>query len=107
MTLPCSRNAAFNPSPRHHRGFRCQSAFKDLVPPDDFPVFRYNEFFDPLDEIALQLLLILQSFSFDACLAFRAALPVRFVGLVAANVDILRREQCDHFGKHILHEREN
>ena len=57
-----------------------------------------------LDEPALQLVLILHSELLDARLDARTGLPLRLVGLVAADVDELDSGTAPDFRQHVLHE---
>ncbi len=56
------------------------------------------------DEPALHLGLVLQAQLLDAGLDDGAGLPLFLGGLVAADVDVLAREQLEHLGQHVLHE---
>ncbi len=51
-------------------------------------------------------MLVLQAFAADDLLRHRTLLPARLGRLVAADVDIRRREQRDDFVQHVLQERE-
>ena len=81
--------------PVHHRCLRRQAALQNLAPADQPPALGVDVFLDATDEIALQLVFVLQSFRLDAGLAFRATLPAYLLNFVAADVDEVRRKYFD------------
>ena len=74
--------------------------------PISAPALGGQVLFDLADEIALQLVFVLQSLGLDAGLALGAILPTGLGTFVAADVDEGRGEQPHHFIEHVVQERE-
>src|ERR1022692_1107801 len=100
MSLACGFPAAALPI--HEDRVLSDAALGNFGPTDHRVVLGVNELFDPLDEIALQFLLVLQSFLFHARLAQRAKPPVSLVHLVTANVNLLAGKQPEYFAQDTL-----
>ena len=79
-------------NPIHHDGVLGQAALADFAPADQVASLGIDELLDAADEVALQLVLVLQALLFDAGLAAGALLPILLGHLVAADVDVLGRE---------------
>ena len=101
-------NATLLAPPRHHGSCRSKSAFQNLVPTDNLAAMLSQEFFNTLNEIALQLffsrmVLVGKQFFFtDALLAERTFSPACFRAFVTADMDIFAREKFHHFLQHIF-----
>ena len=63
------RGGAAHAPPTHHRGLGRQAAFEDLVPADQSPALGGQVVFDLANEIALQLVFILEALGLDPGLA--------------------------------------
>src|SRR5947207_2414133 len=104
--MPClrGRDPAVDPAPRHNRRALGKAALQNLVPADQPAAVLAQELVDPAHEVALKLILILQTLRLDLGLASRAALPVALPNLVSADVDPLRRKELHDLGEDILDE---
>ncbi len=67
---------------------------------------RVQEAFDAVDQVTLQLVHVLQPFAPHPLAALRTVAPRRFSGLVATDVNVLRREQLHDLQEHVLQELE-
>jgi hypothetical protein len=76
-------------APGHHRGVGGEAAFEDLVPADHPAAAAVDVLLDPLDEPALQAVLVLDAQGLDLGLDLGAGLPLVLDRLVAADVDVL------------------
>ena len=65
-----------------------------------------QELFDAADQIALEFLHAVQAFFLHPALAVRAVVPVTLPSLIAADVDVLRREQVHDLDEHVLQQPE-
>src|SRR6185503_16777267 len=101
-----SGDATARAAPRHDRGFRCESAFENLVPANEFPVLADQESLDPPDEPTLELGFVLQVLASDDLLGDRARFPARLRYLIPSYMDVGPREEVDDFGEYVLEERE-
>ena len=106
MTL-LPRLAASIPACGHHGRRRRHTPCENLLPADDPAAPAVDEAFDTFHEVALQLVFVFEPLFGDPFLTNRTLLPARFRALIAADVDILRREKRDHLVEHALHELEN
>ena len=95
---PGRGDAAVDAAPGHDRGVGRESALQNLVPADELAALAVDEGFDLAGEPALQLLLGLEALGLHAGLALGAGLPVGFVDLVAADVNVLAGEKIDDLG---------
>ena len=104
MSLVCGVNRIFRTEPRLNRGVGSQAAIDDLAPADDPLSLAGEESFDPLDEITLQFVLILEAFRLNASLAQRAAFPVAPSALIATDMYYWRWEYLDYFRQDVFDE---
>ena len=93
-------------NPIHHDGVLGQAALADFAPADQAASLGIDELLDAADEVALQLMLVLQALLLDAGLAAGALLPIVFGHLVAADVDVFAGKQGQDFRQHVLQELE-
>src|SRR4030042_2368018 len=93
--------------PRHDRGVGRTPPPQDLAPADQPFSFARKERFDPLDEIALQLVLAFKPLSLHPLLALDAVLPAQLGDLIPADVDEIAGKEVDDFGQHILEKLES
>ena len=93
--------------PGHHCRSRSESAVEDFVPSDDPAALRADVLPYPAYHIALKLIHILQAFVLHPLLAFRAGLPMGLAGLVAADMDVFRREKLHDLVEYGLKEGED
>ena len=98
-------DSPFLAPPRHDGSLRSQAPFLNLIPTDQFAAFGNQEFLGTMNHIALQLIHVLHPIPAHQALTFRAGLPSSLPGLVSPDMDIFGREQLDHLGQYILHER--
>ncbi len=106
VPLPDGLEAALGPPPRHDRGVRGQAAFQDLVPADEPASVGVQEPLDAAHQVALELFHVFQPLFLHPALTVRTVVPMALPGLVATDMDILRREQVHHLGKHIFQQLE-
>ena len=90
-------DAAFGTAPRHHGGVGGQAAFQDFVPAQQGAAVFVEEALDAGDQITLQLFRRVQPFLLHPLLAEPAVGPVALRGLIAADMDVLRRENIHDF----------
>ena len=112
MPFTRSLQAPFHAAPAHDRGTLVDVALHQLVPADEFPPMGVKESLHALGEIPLQTCLrllvtiVFQAQVLDALLATRTFLPPHLRSLVAADMNVFRRENLHQFRQHTLHERE-
>ncbi|MNU93097.1 hypothetical protein D3C71_830290 [compost metagenome] len=104
VTMRSRFDAAFDAAPRHHGGFRWQTAFDDFVPADQLAVVRFQVFFQTLEHVRLQCFLVLQTQFADIGLHLRRILPLVLHCFVATDVDVLAREHLHDFGQDVFQE---
>ena len=75
-------------TPRHNGCFRSQTAFKYLIPTDQFTVFRDQVIFRFMDHVALKFVYTLHAVLFHQSLAFRTGFPGAFTSFVTTDMDI-------------------
>src|SRR5690242_15101107 len=98
----CSRYSAGFPSPAHHRCIRRQPAFQDLIPSDNIPSMRVEEFFHPVNKIALQLILIFEVQFLHQALAESGAFPGCFRRFISPDMDIVTGKKRHDFLQHVF-----
>ena len=104
VTFPGRLQSAADPV--HDDGVFRQAALPDLTPADQGLAVRVDELLDTADEVALQLVLILEVLARLAGPARGAPLPMSLVHLVPADVDILARKQTEDLREHVFEEGE-
>ena len=97
MIHPRGLDAAALSPPRHYYRIRGETALQDLVPADHASILRRQEPLDPPNEVALQLVLVFQSFPLQDGLRLGTLPPAFLLDLVTADVDVRDREHFDDF----------
>ena len=72
VPCPCSGNAPFLSTPTHHSRLWSQPTHQDLIPPKELTPLAQQVTLDALDHIALELMVVFQTFLLHASLAIRA-----------------------------------
>ena len=101
---PGRGDPALGAAPRHDRGAGREPALENLVPAQQAAALGGEERPDAVHQVALQFIDVLQSLPPHPGGTFGAGAPTLFRSLVAADMDIFRREEPDHFGEHALKE---
>ena len=102
ITKLCSRNTALTSAPRHNRCTLRYSTLQNLVPADNLSTTLGKPTLNTLHKVALKLVLVLKTLLLDALLAVRALFPRITRSLIAADMDILVREELKHLRKDIF-----
>ena len=93
-------------TPAHDGSRRSKATFEDLIPSDKLLPMLSEHLLSTADDVALELVFILQTFSLDALLAVGTFLPAILRTFVPTNVEVFAREEGYNFIKHILDELE-
>ena len=72
MPCPCSGNAPFLSTPTHDGRLWCQPTHQDFIPPKELTPLTQQVTLDTLDHIALELMIVLETFLLHTSLAIRA-----------------------------------
>ena len=110
VVLLGSLDAAFQPSPAHDAGIRCQTTLQGLIPAYHLTAVCIQELLCLMDKVALQLLLhravfrVLQPQLLSLGLADWTLLPSDLRALVATHVNHLTREHLYQLGQDTLDE---
>jgi hypothetical protein len=86
MALRGSGFSAFVTAPRHHSSIRREPALENFVPTNEFFAVLCQKCIHAANEIALQLVCVVQAIGLDHGLAVGAAFPACFGGFVASDV---------------------
>jgi len=97
-------DAALCAPPGHDRRLGGEAALEDLVPAEEAAPLGDEDLFDAPHEIALELVLVLETLGLHPGLALRAALPLGLIDLVAADMDERPWEEADDLRQDILQE---
>ena len=90
-------DASFFATPAHYRSIGCESAHEYLIPANELAPLAVEVLLDAVDHIALEGMLILEPLILHALLTLGALSPVLHRSFVAADVDVLRGEECHDF----------
>ena len=91
-------------TPAHDGSCRSKATFEDLIPADKLLPMLSEHLLSTADDVALELVLILQTFSLDALLAVGTFLPAILRTFVPTNVEVFSREEGYDFVEYILDE---
>ena len=91
-------------TPAHDGSRRSKATFEDLIPADKLLPMLSKHLLSTADDVALELVLILQTFSLDALLAVGTFLPAILRTLVPTDVEVFAREEGYDFVEYILDE---
>src|SRR3569623_365816 len=99
---PGGSDCAVEPTPGHDRGRGRDSALQDLIPTDEPATVGGEMFFDALDEIALQSLLVGDMELSHPRLNPRRSLPLVLHSLVASDMEVLSGKESHHFIANVI-----
>ena len=106
MALGGGGHRALHAAPGHDGGVGGKAALEDLVPANHPPASAVDMLLGPLDEPALQPVLVLDAQGLDLGLDLGTGLPLVLDRLVAADMDIGRGKQVHHLVEHVVEEGE-
>ena len=93
-------------TPAHDRSVGSETTHKDFVPADELATLAVEVLLDTADHIALERVVVLESFALHASLTLGALAPVLHRGFVTTDVDVLRGEDRHDFVEDIFEELE-
>ena len=88
--------SALHSSPGHNDRTRCQASLEDLVPANEVAAVLLDHLAHTVDEVALQLVHVLDLRTPHHLAALRTALPRLLARLVPAKVDVCGGENVVH-----------
>ena len=91
-------------TPAHDSSRGSKAPFEDLIPADKLLPILSKHLLSTADDVALELMLILQPFSLDALLTVGTLLPAILRTFVPTNVEVFAREEGYDFVEYILDE---
>ena len=76
-------------TPAHDRSVGSETTHEDLIPADELAALAVEVLLDTADHIALERVVVLETFALHACLTLGALAPVLHRGFVTTDVDVL------------------
>ena len=93
-------------TPAHDRSVGSETTHEDLIPADELAALAVEVLLDTADHIALERVVVLETFALHACLTLGALTPVLHRSFVTTDVDVLRGEDRHDFVEDIFEELE-